>query len=407
MARRLLKKLSTCVKIGGTGLALLATQGCPPTTPTTGRAVSVESGAFHTCVLRANHKVSCWGSNVWGEVGGSDIHQDYLQPTDVAGIADATAISVGWWHSCAIVSGGQVKCWGRNNYGQLGNGTTTGLAVTTPVVVQGLSNATSISSGYAHTCAIVSSPASAVCWGWNSAGQLGNLTLSDSSVPVPVLTGAGTMAMSTSIAAGNLHTCTITTGGKTQCWGANEQHQFGNGTTQDSTSPVAGGLVAESITLGGLDTVVSGNDGSCAIGSSAPPAQVWCWGANSQGRFGLGNLTEQPYAAQVPTAADPTGSPTAVDVFLDNACVVMSSGSVLCAGSNSAGQLGSTDPSGSSTMVAVSGVTTATAVSLGATHACAVLSSGGVDCWGSDDSGQLGNGTASSSSAPVHVLSIP
>ena len=143
----------------------------------------------------------------------------------VTGISNATAISAGGFHSCALLSNGQVDCWGDNEVGQLGNGTT-GTYVATPVQVTGISNATAISAGTggAHSCALLAT-GRVECWGSNDYGQLGNGSTTDSSTPVQV----SGISNATAISAGGAHSCALLATGEIYCWGLNEDGQLGNG----------------------------------------------------------------------------------------------------------------------------------------------------------------------------------
>jgi len=136
----------------------------------------VETGRGHNCARRTSGQTLCWGNAEFGQVGdGSDAGTGVTQrdtPVDVTGLSDASDVAAGAFHSCAIRDGGQVVCWGKNDLGQLGNGTTSNSNV--PVAVPGLDDAVQISVGQGdHSCALRSA-GTLVCWGSNQRGQLGN-----------------------------------------------------------------------------------------------------------------------------------------------------------------------------------------------------------------------------------------
>jgi len=176
--------------------------------------MAISAGGQHTCALTATGGVMCWGSNSSGQLGIGATDSEQF-PTPVSGLnAGVTAISTGHHHACALTSAGGVLCWGENQYGQLGDGTTINRRV--PTKVLGLSSGVvAIAAGGSHTCALTSA-GGAKCWGGNTFGQLGNGTDDDSFVPTPVVgfdTGAA------AIAAGDSHTCAISSLGGAMCWG--------------------------------------------------------------------------------------------------------------------------------------------------------------------------------------------
>ena len=156
------------------------------------------------------------------------------ETVDVRIFSQATSVSAGVSHTCAVLSGGTVKCWGRGSYGQLGDGSTTSTQ-STPVSVSSISTATSVSAGYRHTCAVLSG-GTVKCWGYGSYGQLGDgSTTSTQSTPVSV-SGIST---ATSVSAGYWHTCVVLSGGTVKCWGYGSYGQLGDGsTTSSQTTPV-------------------------------------------------------------------------------------------------------------------------------------------------------------------------
>ena len=244
----------------------------------TSGVVEVELGLLHTCALTSAGGVKCWGYNGEGELG-DGTHTNSTVPVDVVGLTTGvTAITAAGDHTCAITTSGGVKCWGYNSIGQLGDGTQTDSAV--PVDVTGLSSgATAISAGSFDTCALVGA-GGAECWGDNVLGQLGNGTTTSSSVPVPVSpTGFGTEFAS--ISAGDDHTCALSTVGGLWCWGNNTAGQVGDGTTRERDVPV-------SIfrTRGLVTSVSAGNKHTCVV---TRPGEVRCWGAGFVGQLGDGS----------------------------------------------------------------------------------------------------------------------
>ena len=197
-------------------------------------ATQISAGANHTCAVVAGGAAKCWGSNFAGSLGDGTTTGYSSVPVGVVGVTGATQISAGSGHSCAVVAGGAVKCWGCNALGELGNGTTSTWesGSNVPVDVVGVSGATQISAGGRHTCALVAGGA-AKCWGSNF-GELGDGTYNPSSVPVDVVGVTG----ATKISAGGVHSCALVSGGAVKCWGWNGYGQLGDGTYYESNVPV-------------------------------------------------------------------------------------------------------------------------------------------------------------------------
>jgi alpha-tubulin suppressor-like RCC1 family protein len=224
-------------------------------------ATGIGSGYNHTCVLLLGGTVQCWGNSYSGQLGNGANGASNL-PVQVSGITTATSLSVGSGHACTVLSGGTVKCWGYNYYGQLGNNTLVNSNI--PVVVSGLSSAVAVAAGGRHSCAVLSG-GSVQCWGANEVGQLGNGLLANSSVPVNV----SGITNAVSIAVGGSHSCAILTGGTVKCWGANTNGQLGNNSLVNSSTPVTvlGGLIATSISAGAFHTcAMSLSGGACLLG---------------------------------------------------------------------------------------------------------------------------------------------
>ncbi len=196
-------------------------------------ATTVSSGDLHACAVTTSGSLKCWGHNGLGRLGDSTTTHR-TTPVDVTGLTSGVAaVSSGASHTCAVTTSGGLKCWGRNSEGQLGDGTITGRSA--PVDVAGLTTgAATVSSGASHTCA-VTTLGGLKCWGRNNAGQLGDGTTTDRTTPVDV---TGLTSGLAAVSAGELHTCAVTTSGGLKCWGWNSVGQLGDGTTTDRTTPV-------------------------------------------------------------------------------------------------------------------------------------------------------------------------
>jgi hypothetical protein len=187
-----------------------------------GAKSEISSGGRHTCQLRGNGTVWCWGANFYGQLGTGD-HTSGPTPRQVGTGTDWTQVSAGGMHTCGVRANGTLWCWGLNYRGQLGNGGRKDKA--TPVRVGSASDWVSVASGWVHTCA-TRVDGSAWCWGDNDYGQLGAGSRKDSYAPVKVRRGLHW----TEIAAGGWHTCGVTEAGAAFCWGRNLKGQVGDGT---------------------------------------------------------------------------------------------------------------------------------------------------------------------------------
>jgi|GEM_PF-5630882 len=370
--------------VGVPALLVLACLLAGPVAAANSRTLAM--GTAHTCVIDGG-QVKCWGRNDSGQLGDGTIVQRNTLVT-VSGISNATAVVAGSFYTCAI-EGGQVKCWGKNDFGQLGDGSTVNRA-TTPVTVSGISSATALDAGDSHACAIVGG--SVKCWGFNISGQLGNGTLENSNAPVTV---SGITA-ATALATGGEHTCAID-GVQVKCWGLNSSGQLGNGgitTTAQNRTPVP-------VSASGTATLLTaGNSHTCAVFG----AQLKCWGKNDSGQLGDGSTTNRT----APVTVSGIGTATALNVTalaggFSHTCAI-DGVQVKCWGSNQFGQLGDGSTTNHGTPVTVSGISSATALDTGDYHTCAIDNLQ-VKCWGLNNSGQIGDGTTTDRRTPVAVSS--
>ncbi|MEI8364765.1 MAG: hypothetical protein WCF78_04920 [archaeon] len=354
-------------------------------TPTLSPEVSL--GDEFSCALLGDGTMKCWGNNDYGQLGDGTT-DDSLAPVTVSGITSPSQISAGSFTTCALLSDDTIKCWGSN---PLGDGTYNDSS--TPIAVSGITTATQIDRGtYGNTCAVLEDGV-AKCWGYANTGnpmdgfsRLGNGTTSNQSSPASV-TGITT---STQVSSGMHHACALLADSTMKCWGANYFGALGNGTTTGTTSPVS---------VTGITTatqVSAGANFSCAL---LADGTVKCSGANFNGQLGDGTTTSSTTFISV------LGISTATQISSGGAhsCALLANSTIKCWGTNDHGQLGDGTTDNSSTPVTVSGITTATQIDLGEGHSCAVLADDTIKCWGYNSYGQLGDGTTDNSSTPVTV----
>ncbi len=348
---------------GGTSEAVSRTYGAS--------AIDVVARVTHTCALTADRNVRCWGENSGGQLGdGTKVDRSLSVP--VAGLSNVLAIAVGYRHSCALLGDRTVSCWGDNSTGQLGDGTT--IEHLSPSTVVGLTGIRAITASYWDTCAL-DGGGFVWCWGRNDAGALGDGTTNQRSAPVAVLGIAG----ATSISAGPYYTCAVLADRTGRCWGSNYHGELGDGTTTDRLIPVAVDGLA------GVAEISAGVTHACAL---LDDGTVRCWGANFAGQLGDGSTTDR----LIPVA--PVGLSGAVDVAAGDAhtCALLADTAVRCWGRNGHGEVGDGTQTVRLVPVAVQALLGVRSITAGDQLTCALLASGVVDCWGSNYFGQLGDG---------------
>jgi alpha-tubulin suppressor-like RCC1 family protein len=243
-------------------------------------------------------------------------------------------------------------------------------------------------TGALHTCALAPS-GQTYCWGYNAEGETGDNTTTERHTPVAVQQGATTF---TSIAAGRVHTCGLTSAGAAYCWGTNAYGELGDNTTTDRWTPVAvqqGGVTFTSITAGDYHT--------CGLTSAGA---AWCWGGNWDGQLGNGNISSQASPAAVSGGL----TFTSMAAGAVHTCGLAGGGATYCWGYNLYGQLGDNTITDQHTPVAVQqGGVTFTSIAAGGYHACGLTSGGAAWCWGANGNGQLGDNTTTDQHTPVAV----
>jgi alpha-tubulin suppressor-like RCC1 family protein len=263
--------------------------------------IKITYGGQHACGLATGGTAYCWGADSLGQLGDSRlVHSTTPIPVSGGGAAAVLAgISAGFRHTCGVNAAGTAFCWGSNERGQLGAGTTGGF-VDTPVQVLGGLQFATISAGGDHTCGITTGGA-AYCWGSNFDGQLGNGSVGGvSATPVAVSGGltftrisASTGTRSTDALGSPLkltgagHTCGLTTAGAIYCWGDNVNLALGRGPFSGGPSAASG--TPQQVTGGELpagmtfSSVSAGSVHTCGV---ATDGSAYCWGSNIFGALG-------------------------------------------------------------------------------------------------------------------------
>ena len=367
----------------------------------------VSCGVAHSCAALASGVVRCWGDNRDGQLGDGSSRANSSAPTSVTGISDATDVRAGAHHTCALLSTGAVRCWGRNDHGQLGDGTA-GDDSPVPVPVVGITTAARLALGTSHSCALLRD-GTAKCWGKGSDGQLGDGASASSAIPVLATpptssTSSGTITYADLTAGGDRTCALLHPAGDVACWG---DYQVQIDGALDASSPTS---VFAPTSPATVVAVAAANRMTCATLSDGTAR---CWGAVVGQVWGPSNDGARVSAAAGEAFATLVGGPG------EFACATTATnGTVKCFGSNQFGQFGdgtvggSYEPawaahqelrlSGSAAMA-----DEAAAVAPGAYHACAAATDGEtVRCWGRNANGELGDGTTDDRSTPGPVVGL-
>jgi alpha-tubulin suppressor-like RCC1 family protein len=360
---------------------------------------ALRAGNSHTCAVLATGGVRCWGSNDNGELGDGSTTSRSIAPTQDVGLpGPARDIALGTNFTCALLETGGVRCWGANPNGELGNGSTTarstpaGSDVALPGPVQ------SLAADASHTCAVLET-GGLRCWGSNDRGQLGDGTVGDRTSPASTdLSLSGPVE---SVAAGYSFTCAVLRAGGLRCWGAHTSGQLGNRGIEQLTPPTKDLPLPNPIRA-----VAAGADHTCAI---LPLGGVRCWGSNGMGQLGTG-VADGGIAAPLDVPPDKDialpGPVQAIGVGTWFSCALLSAGGVRCWGAP--GLIGREGTAQLSAPPAedIALPAPARALAVGGAHTCALLSTDAVWCWGLNGEGQLGNGSTTNSPVPVAVQGL-
>jgi hypothetical protein len=366
------------------------------------RPAAVATGADHTCAIVEGGGLFCWGDNTAGQLGHAGAGGTTPAQVFASGV---TAVAAGAQHTCAV-QGGVVKCWGANGSGQLGRGSA-GASDPTPAPVAGtLSNVIQLAAGLGHTCARTSTGA-VRCWGANASGQVGSGSTS-AAVTSPSATPA-IASGATLISTFGSTTCALLPG-EVRCWGANGSGQTGKGAASAAEpTPVAvAGLPAPITPPLGLLGLAAGNAHTCVLVSGASGTKkdgLWCWGDNASHELGDGGVAPSPALAPVQASVIDNGA--RLDGLLGAGAAHTCASRALevsfkCAGKNDDFQAGvalAPGPIADAADVVPGGQLLT--ISGGGAHTCALVDLAvapatgqpAIKCWGRNAEGQLGRVT--------------
>jgi alpha-tubulin suppressor-like RCC1 family protein len=364
----------------------------------------VAAGTTHTCAMRPDRTVACWGDNRYGQLG-DGTEWCHWMPRTVEGLSDVVEVAAGFAHTCARLSDETVWCWGNNESGQLGDGTQGGFR-TRPVLVRDLSGVREFALGRSHSCARLSD-GTVNCWGTNDQGELlGELpigTASPTAVPLKALSGVEEIVADKTGGQASGMTCVRLSDGSVRCWGS--------GSCMFDWCPEASKVPD----LSDATQIATRTDGLCAL---APDGAVKCYqfsyGLPSPGRpspvnvihfDGVSGITEIAvtgtstwlmHDGTVSTYNSVTGQFASGPQFgvpeisgvvelvagFDHACARTADSRLTCWGSSATGALGNNYGDHSHDLVQVPAVTSVVGIAAGSSYACAVMEGGTVKCWG-------------------------
>ncbi len=385
--------------------------GCNNDCTVSGGAAQVQAGYEHVCALFHDGDIKCWGNHDAGRLGylevGQDIGDDET-PADMPFVnvgAPVVQLSLGSDFTCALLATEEVVCWGNGQHGRLGQGNQADLgtdeepASITPISLGG--TPIEISAGDQHACAVMLN-GDLRCWGRNDRGQLGLPGIDmvgDDELPsdvAPVNVGAGVAV--DHVAAGGDHTCAILSGGDVLCFGRDNLGQLGTA------------LVAEDIGDNedpGTSTIVSLDQQAIVISArfnhtcvNYVGGSMQCWGAGGSGQLGYGTLDDIGDDEEVDSLGPITFAMAASGIGLgeDHTCVHIGTTQIYCWGEGDNGRLGYgntmdiTEPLPMQVNVALP--LAPTMVSAGAEFTCGRTQDSRAKCWGRNNRGQLGYGAA-------------
>lgn len=358
--------------------------------PTGGSYKKLSAGTSHTCAINLSDNLKCWGRNHYGQLGdGTTV--DKLTSTVIESAVTYSDVSAGDAHTCAITTAGVLKCWGRNSSGQLGNSTTTDEIL--PIVIDAGTSYSQISVSGNVTCGITTANI-LKCWGYNGFGAVGDGTIVDKDFPVTI-----DVTTYSKIAVGAMHTCGITTAGVLKCWGLNDSGQVGDGTTANKVLPI---VIDATETYSKIAVSSFTLYHSCGITTAGV---LKCWGNNNYGQIGDGTTG---VARSSPVIISAGTAFSDINVGYVHSCAVKSTTTELfCWGYNFFSQLGDYTTTNRSSPVQADTGYLYTKVVASNNFTCGLTVDGYLRCWGQNDYGQLGDGSIVDRYVPIGINQLP
>lgn len=359
-----------------------------------GFAATLGAGVSHTCAGTNAGGLRCWGANGLLGDGTAVDRPTAASVVDVSAdggeLLGVQAVAAGGFHTCALLDGGAVRCWGLNDQGQVlgapsGPNAPSAGKILSPAAVASLGNMVALGLGQYHSCGLTAD-GGIRCWGDNSQGQVGPWAISSDSSVAP-------SGSAVALASGAAHSCVVTREKRLFCWGGNSSGQANWRLASKSVGPT-------DLDLSDVESVAAGQSHTCAVTSAH---DVLCWGANSQGQLGR----PTPSSGARPATPSLTGV-RAIAAGCDHTCALQLDGGVSCWGSNGLGELGNgvSSDAGTTRATPVLRLPAAEGLAAGCRHTCAFVRGDGgpaVYCWGDDGRGQLGDGKKQNSSVPVEA----
>ena len=367
---------------------------------------TIAAGTYNGCAILENQSMVCWGDNEYGQLGdGTTTGSTVPIYVNVAANETPVEVTVGQVTACALMESGNIYCWGSGYYGKMGNGEPwnddyVNTEMRQVLLPEGQGGQTvSISGG--HICTILDN-GDVYCWGRGNQGQLGYGGTSNRNIPAKVNLPGQRSAIA--ISTGTYMTCAITTDGMGYCWGENDEGQLGNGTTNSRRPTPAEVLFPSGYTP---VSISAGDDFACALMDNR---KVMCWGENNDGRLGQGPLATDDETTPVWVSMENSETAHFLDIGTKSACMILDSGETKCWGTNEEGQIGQgdTDIDYYSTPTEVNGNYDFVALSINSDTICAITSNAEGYCWGDNEAGQTGRGSIDTDEpTPGEILFTP